>query len=75
MKEEKISKTMWFGPLANYTNTSQIGILNYHLNQEITGLVKQPIRFRIQQSKKGLMKRKTKNTYLFVEFESEMSIA
>jgi hypothetical protein len=42
--------------------------------KEITGLVKQPIRFRIQQSKKGLMKRKTKNTYLFVEFESEKSI-
>ena len=75
MKEEKISKTMWFGPLTNYINTDKVGQLKYLLDQGSNGLIKQPIRFRIQQSKKGLMKRRSKNTYLFVEFESEMSIA
>ena len=75
MKEEKVSRTMWFGPLANHTNSESIGHLNYYLDQNKTGLIKQPIRFRIQQSKKGLMKRRSKNTYLFVEFESEMSIS
>ncbi len=70
MKEEKLSKTMWFGPITNYANSSDVDILNQLLNEEITGLIKKPIRFRIVKSKIGLASQANKISYLFVEFEN-----
>ena len=39
MKEEKISRTMWFGSLTGFDNSNRISDLKTLLNQEITGLI------------------------------------
>lgn len=73
LQEERMKKTIWFGPIENYYAgpNMRYDIINQFCADK-TGLVKEPIRFKVGKKIPG--KTNNKSIYMFVEFENEKSI-
>lgn len=73
LQEERMKKTIWFGPIESHYATAAMraDIINQFCEDK-AGLIKTPIRFRVGKKIQG--KTNAKSIYMLVEFENESNI-